>query len=125
MPSASSSDARHMGRNDNRTKTGLATAEERSTPEARMAALARTFPCTSKAAGVDLWTARTFDGWATDPSRSRSERVTAQFLLAVWDQNFPWRCGGFGRAESLRVWDEEHRRAFLVWEENPWRGWRT
>lgn len=105
--------------------TRMAAVEEGLTPEARMVALARTFPNMAKATGADLWTSRTLDGWAADSSRTFAERVTAQFLLVVWDQSFPWRCGRFDRAKALRMWDEEHRRAFLAWERNPWRIWQT
>lgn len=88
--------------------------------EAKMAAFARTFPCTAKAEGVKLWDANTFDRWAVESPTSHGELLTAQFLLAVWDSANTWRCGQFEFMQAMRVWDERHRAAFMAWATEPW-----
>ena len=88
--------------------------------EAKMAALARTFPSVADAPGVPLWDANNFDRWAAETPVSHGELLAAQFLLAVWDPEHPWRCGPFNLMESLRVWDEVHTAAFLGWVRDPW-----
>ena len=88
--------------------------------EARMAALARTFPSTAKADGVRLWDANTFDRWVAESPVSHGELLTAQFLLAVWDPAQDWRCGRFDLMDALRIWDDRHRAAFLAWVADPW-----
>lgn len=88
--------------------------------EAKMDALARTFPSVINAPGVPLWDANTFDRWAADTAISHGELRTAQFLLAVWDSQHAWQCGPFNLMESLRVWDDRHRTAFLAWVHDPW-----
>lgn len=88
--------------------------------EAKMAALARTFPSVAEAPGVPLWDAKTFDRWAAESPVSHGELRTAQFLLAVGDSHQSWRCGPFNLMESLRVWDAAHQAAFLGWVRDPW-----
>ena len=111
-----------MGRTANGTKTPTeqVAADERPTPERRMAEFARTFASTKKASGVSLWSANTLDRWAAETALSHGERVTAQFLLAVWDPSHSWRCGRFDLMEALGVWDETHRAAFVAWATDPW-----
>jgi len=91
---------------------------------ARMAKLARTFPCMKGNPGVmsnlPPWNAIAVDAWGASGQSSHGERVTAQFLLAVWSPQDSWECGKFDLMEALRVWDESHHRAFLVWASNPW-----
>lgn len=86
----------------------------------RMTAFAQSFPSTLKAAGVALWDANTFDRWAAEIPVSHGELVTARFLLAVWDPEYAWLCGKFNVMEALKVWDEQHRAAFLAWVRDPW-----
>ncbi len=53
------------------------------------------------------WDAVELDVWGNGP-RSYGERVTAQFLLKVWDPSTDWKCGRFDLTEALRIWDAEH-----------------
>ena len=66
------------------------------------------------------WDANRFDARAAESGLSHSERVTAQFLLAIWNPNAEWRSGRFDLMEALRIWDFEHRAAFLAWANDPW-----
>jgi hypothetical protein len=88
--------------------------------EAKMAAFARTFPSTAKSDGVRLWDAHTLDHWAAETPVSHGELLTAQFLLSVRDSATAWRCGRFELMDALRVWDDQHRAAFLAWADDPW-----
>jgi len=64
------------------------------TPEARMGHLAVTFPSMRGRAGVmgsiPPWDAEFIDSWAFSGGPSHGERVTAQFLLMVWNPDHPW-----------------------------------
>ncbi len=86
---------------------------------ARMTAFALTFHSMHYASGVEPWDAVELETWASGP-RSHGERVTAQFLLNVWDPSTEWRCGRFDLMEALRIWDAEHHKAFLRWVTDPW-----
>ena len=94
------------------------TGEERAL-RARMTAFALTFPSMRYALGVEPWDALELDAWGSGP-RSHGERVTAQFLLNVWDPSTEWKCGRFDLMEALRIWDPEHHKAFLRWAAAPW-----
>src|SRR4051812_22080942 len=85
----------------------------------KMTTLVRGFPCLRRAVGVSSWEALELDRWAAGPV-STGERITAQFLLAVWDPSNEWTCGRFDVMEALRVWDLKHRAAFLRWASDPW-----
>lgn len=91
---------------------------------ARMTRLARTFPCMRRKSGVmeDLtwWNAETVDAWAASGGASHGERITAQFLLAVWNPDGDWESGKFDLMEALPLWDDGHREAFLTWAKAPW-----
>lgn len=67
----------------------------------RMTELARCFPSMVEAAGPKpwAWDAVALDRWATTPI-SHVERVTAQFLLAVWAPDTKWKAGGFDVMEA-------------------------
>lgn len=88
--------------------------------EAKMSEFAQTFPSVRNADGVALWDSNTLDRWATNMALPHGARVTAQFLLAVWDSNNNWKSGKFDLMEALSVWDPTHHRAFLVWVAEPW-----
>ncbi len=85
-----------------------------------MAAFAQTFPSMAAAPGVPLWDADTLDRWAAETPLSHGERVTAQFLLAVWNPGHTWLCGHFDVMDALRIWDEQHHAALVAWAEDPW-----
>jgi hypothetical protein len=89
----------------------------------KMSDFALSFPCLRRADGVSPWDALRLDEWATD-SRSHGERCTAQFVLAIWSgtpaSECQWKVGPFDLLEALRVWDEDHHRAFLSWARAPW-----
>ena len=95
-----------------------------TTPENQLAELARTFPsmdrCPAIMQRLPPFDANMLDGWAASGGPSHGERVTAQFLLAVWDPDQEWKSGRFNLMEALRVWDERHREAFLKWASSPW-----
>jgi hypothetical protein len=57
--------------------------------------------------------------WAAGPA-SHGERVTACFILAVWDPTIEWEAGRFDVMEALRVWSPSHRQPFLEWAADPW-----
>src|SRR5262245_22860451 len=89
--------------------------------EHRITQLARTFPSLKRVFDDPKpFDAPAFDCWASD-ELSHGERATAQFILAVWDPNYDdWQSGRFDVMEALRVWDEQHRAAFLEWAKDPW-----
>ena len=105
-------------------KDNVISIEDRLTQEeqalrARMSAFAQTFPTMGYARGVDPWDAEKLDAWGRGP-RSHGERVTAQFLLGVWDPSATWKCGRFDVIDALRIWDSTHHQAFLRWAAEPW-----
>ena len=90
-----------------------------TSPGHRMKKLARTFPSLCRVFDdLHPWDADKLERWAR--KASHGEQVSAQFILAVWDPSHEWQCGRFDAMEALRVWDEEHRAAFLSWAANPW-----
>ncbi|AWM39168.1 hypothetical protein GobsT_25480 [Gemmata obscuriglobus] len=72
--------------------------------EEKMTAFAQTFPSMTDAMGVAPWDAGAFDRWADETPISHGERITAQFLLAVWDSGNTWKCGRFDVVQALRLW---------------------
>lgn len=89
------------------------------TLRSRMTELAATFPCLSGAPGVLPFEPEELNRWAAGPA-SHGERVTAQFILAVWDPSTTWEAGRFDVMEALRVWPPSHSESFLRWAEDPW-----
>ena len=85
----------------------------------RMTELARSFPCLEHAPGVSPWTPEHLDRWAAGVA-SHGERVTASFVLAVWDPSTAWAAGRFDLMEALNVWPPSHREPFLRWAADPW-----
>ncbi|WP_165074828.1 hypothetical protein [Paludisphaera rhizosphaerae] len=84
-----------------------------------MTKLAQGFPCLRHAWGVEPFTPEELNRWAAS-GVSHGERVTASFVLAVWDSSTDWECGRFELMEALHVWPDEHRIAFLRWAADPW-----
>jgi hypothetical protein len=85
----------------------------------RMTELAENFPCLRGAPGVSPWDPLELNRWACGPA-SHGERVTARFLLAVWDRSTGWEAGPFDVMEALEVWPPSHREPFLRWALDPW-----
>jgi hypothetical protein len=85
----------------------------------RMTDLAYTFPCLREAPGVDPFDPKELDRWAAGPV-SHGERVTASFVLAVWDPSATWEAGRFDLMEALNLWPPSHRGPFARWVMNPW-----
>ena len=85
----------------------------------RMTELAESFPCLRGARGVDPFEPKELNRWATGPA-SHGERVTASFILAIWDSSTEWEAGRFDLMEALNVWPHDHRAAFLKWASEPW-----
>lgn len=83
-----------------------------------MTTFARTFPCLRGAPGVSPWEPIELDRWAVGPA-SHGERVSASFVLAVWDSSTAWE-SRFDLMDALNVWDIPHREAFVKWASNPW-----
>src|SRR5688572_7714332 len=99
-----------------RSKRGCVDTEELGL---KMTAFARQFPSLRNAPGVDPWQPDTLDHWAAGPA-SHGERLTALFLLAVWEQDAERKAGYFDVMEALRMWDFTHRETFLDWAADPW-----
>lgn len=85
----------------------------------RMSELAEGFPCLRRAWGVRPFEPEELNRWAAS-GVSHGERVTASFILAVWDPSTDWEAGRFDVMEALRVWPDSHREPFLKWASDPW-----
>jgi len=81
--------------------------------EIGIARLAETFPSLARADGIWPWNPNRLDCWAARLERSYNERLSARFLLQVWNPSFDWECGLFDPREAIHFWDTNHRRAFL------------
>ena len=85
-----------------------------------MAALAESFPTLRGRPGVRPWDPARFDAWASGPAPSSGAFHAATFVLAVYNNEAPWRSGRFNVVAAMGVWDDEHRRAFVAWARDPW-----
>lgn len=94
--------------------------DDRTKRARKMEDLALNFHALRDKAGTSPWNADVVDRWAASGGPSHGERVTAQFLLAVWNPNHEWTSGRFDVMEALRIWDERHRGVFLSWARDPW-----
>ncbi len=45
----------------------------------------------------------------------------ARFILSLIQPREPWKAGPFNVVEAYATWDEDHRRAFLAWANDPGR----
>ena len=86
---------------------------------AMMTELAENFPCLQGTRGVNPFEPAELAHWATGPV-SHGERVTASFLLIVWDSSTDWEAGRLDLMEALNVWSPSHRDPFLKWASDPW-----
>ena len=85
----------------------------------QMSELAESFPCLRGTPGVRPFDPGELNRWATGPA-SHGERVTARFILAIWDSSIEWEAGRFDLMEALNVWPPSHREPFLGWASDPW-----
>lgn len=85
----------------------------------KMTELAQTFPSMRGARGIDPFDPQVLNRWASGGA-SHGERVTATFLLAIWDRSTDWEAGRFDLMEALEVWPPSHREPFLRWASDPW-----
>ncbi len=65
--------------------------------------LAQSFPSLQRGPGVRPFDALSLDAWAAGPGPSSGERITAQFILWVWDSQDQWACGAFELRGALGV----------------------
>ncbi len=106
----------------------------------QMLLLMRAFPTLAELEGGDRgwgkwlgsgWDAPAIDRWAArSPAITSGSRAAIQFVLAVWsgravhvfDKKWdcPWKMGGFDVMHALKIWDQEHRNAFLSFARDPW-----
>ena len=80
-----------------------------------MLALARTFPSHAR---LEAWNPEKVNQRAMRGA-SHGEKVTARFLLSVWNQWETHEIGRFDLFEALQVWDPEHLAAFRAWMADP------
>ncbi len=85
------------------------------------------------------WDPKAIDRWAArSPAVTSGSRLAIQFVLAVWSGRAlhlhpsddmaalptqwecPWKVGGFDVMHALKLWDREHREAFLAFAHDPW-----
>ena len=85
----------------------------------KMTELALSFPCLQRAWGIEPFGPGELKRWAA-AGVSSGERITASFILTVWDSSTQWETGRFDLMEALNVWPPSHRVPFLNWASNPW-----
>lgn len=83
-------------------------------------ALAHTFPTLRPARGLEPWDPEELERWACGPVPGSGALHAARFVLAVWNSNAPWACGGFDAVRALAAWDGAHQAAFAAWAARPW-----
>ena len=87
-------------------------------PQKRILRIAEKLPSLSGAPGVGK--PLTLAKWAAEPDREPIQRVTAKFVLALYDPRTEWGCGFFDVNEAALFWDEEHHRVFNEWARDYW-----
>lgn len=68
----------------------------------------------------DPWEPKKLDAWALSAEASPGALCAASFVLTVWNQYEPWRCGRFPLLDAMFFWSYEDRQVFLRWVERPW-----
>lgn len=84
-----------------------------------MRKLAESFQCLRKAWRVSPFEPEELNRWAAS-GVSLGERLTASFILAVWDSSTAWEAGRFELMDALNVWPLDHRVPFIRWASDPW-----
>ena len=67
---------------------------------------------------MESWNPDALDEWAASVA-SAGERIAAQFVLQVWNQFHPWKCGPFNVVEAYSRWDKDNWQAFVSWADDP------
>lgn len=80
--------------------------------------LAESFPSLRGNPYVRAWDPKALDEWAAGLA-STGEKLSAQFVLAVWNQFEEWKCGRFDVLDAYARWDEKHWDAFRAWACDP------
>ncbi len=83
--------------------------------EDRITKLANSFPSLIGAPGLQPWSPSAFKRWSESVA-SGGERRAASFVLSVWNHYE----NEFDMNDALAGWDDDHRRAFAAWVQNPW-----
>jgi hypothetical protein len=86
----------------------------------RMTEIAERFHALRGAPGVRPFDPERLDAWAVTAATSEAMADCARFVLGVWNQSAPWRCGRFDAMRALGRWDAEHRAAFVAWARDPY-----
>ena len=81
--------------------------------------LASSFPTLPVAQGVKPWNSEKLASWASAQSHGSAALYAAEFVLGIWNSEIVESCR-FDIVAAMRVWDEEHRDAFLRWADDPW-----
>ena len=93
-----------------------------------MTALGNLFPSMRNVPGISPWNVTALIDWLNSGAATGGSRQAAMFLLHVWNGDTDWRKEGlkvkpgFGRfnlSRAMAVWDDDHRKAFLAWAEEP------
>ena len=84
--------------------------------------LALSFPELSRRAAHAIlpFDALVLNKWARSGAPGHGGLCAARFVLSVWDPRQKWTSGRFDMHEALSIWDDEHRKAFMTWVQNPW-----
>lgn len=90
-----------------------------SAPE-RMTALAETFPALRGKPGVRPWDPVALDRAAAKGTWSEAVTDCARFVLAVWNDDAPWKVGRFDLMRAVARWDRDNRAAAVAWLSAPW-----
>jgi hypothetical protein len=99
----------------------------------KMDALARGFPSLRLAKGVDPWDPVEFLRWFCESGApGHGAHHAVHFVLGVWNSDANWRTVAnehgikytdklrpFDVFDALSTWDDDHRRAFAAWVNNP------
>ena len=88
----------------------------------KTAILALSFPELAKRAAHAIlpFDALLLNKWARSGAPGHGGACAARFVLSVWDPGTKLSCGRFNMHEALQTWDDEHRKAFITWIQNPW-----
>ena len=83
--------------------------------------VARTFPSLHWVQSIDPWDVEILASQHI-ASHSSGTRQAILFLLSIWNPKAPefYNLEPFDLHYALKIWDVEHRSAFVSWAQNPW-----